>query len=242
MNIIDSEMPNPTSKPNPCAQCGREERYCVCELATPIQVKTKLLILQHPQEPGVDIGTVPIVISTFPDTQVKTGLSWPNLSKILGRQVDNKRWGVLYMGSVHMSELPPGRNLFVVDRKGKLLENQKAILDKLEGIVILDGTWSQAKTLWWRNAWLLKLPRLVLRPTRNSLYDRIRKEPRTGCVSTAEAVGDVIDLLERRSDALNAVDKPLVELVTRLARYRPVRGGGARQRSARRSRRVRGDR
>jgi len=29
----------------------------------------------------------------------------------------------------------------------------------LEGIVALDGTWAQAKTMWWRNAWLLKLKR-----------------------------------------------------------------------------------
>lgn len=233
---MQPESPNTPSEPRPCTQCGREARYCVCEFAAPIRAKTKILILQHPQEPGVDIGTVPIVTATFPDTQVKTGLSWPNLSKILGRPLDHKRWGVLYMGSVHVHELPQDRNLFVVDKKGMPLENQAEILNRLEGVVILDGTWSQAKTLWWRNAWLLKLPRLVLRPTRNSHYDRIRKEPRKGCVSTAEAIGDVINLLERRGDALDAIDKPLVELVTRLARHRPPRNTRARQSPWRHSR------
>jgi hypothetical protein len=126
-----------------------------------------------------------------------------------------------------MEDLPKDRHLFVVDKKGVVVEGQDEILRKLEGIVLLDGTWSQAKTLWWRNAWLLKLPRIVLRPTRHSVYDKIRKEPRKGCVSTAETIGDVLNILERRSDILEAIDKPLTELVARLAKNKP--SGGARQ-------------
>jgi DTW domain-containing protein YfiP len=155
----------------------------VCEFATPIATKTKLLILQHPQEPGVDIGTVPIITSCFPDAVVRTGLSWANLKKALGREAENQRWGVLYLGSVHVENLPNDRPLFVVSKNGEPRPDQDEVLKRLEGFIVLDGTWSQAKTLWWRNAWLLKLPRIVLKPKRRSLYDRIRKEPRKGCLS-----------------------------------------------------------
>jgi DTW domain-containing protein YfiP len=218
MNTIPPEEAQIPAEPITCTSCGREEKYCVCAFAEQIKAETKILILQHPQEPGVDIGTVPIITASLPNTVVRTGLSWPNFSKALGYQAENKRWGVLYMGSVHMEDLPKDRNLFVVDKKGSVAEGQDEILRKLEGIVLLDGTWSQAKTLWWRNAWLLKLPRIVLRPTRHSVYDKIRKEPRKGCVSTAETIGDVLNILERRSDILEAIDKPLTELVARLAR------------------------
>ena len=63
---------------------------------------------------------------------------------------------------------------------------------KLAGLVVLDGTWSQAKTLWWRNPWLLKLTRIALRPQEPSMYGRLRSEPRAECVSTLEAVADTL--------------------------------------------------
>ncbi|MEY4700960.1 MAG: hypothetical protein RL326_1147 [Pseudomonadota bacterium] len=215
--MITVDMSNQSRTPSPsCARCEREERYCVCAFTTPISTSTKILILQHPQEPGVDIGTVPIISAMFPETTVRTGLSWPNFTKALGETADHKRWGVLYMGSVHVENLPRDRNLFVVDKKGEALATQDEILRDLIGIVVLDGTWSQAKTLWWRNAWLLKLPRIVLRPTHAPLYDKIRKEPRKGCLSTLETVGETISILERRDDINAAVRVPLTELVSRL--------------------------
>jgi DTW domain-containing protein YfiP len=68
-----------------------------------------------------------------------------------------------------------------------------ALEAELEGIVALDGTWAQAKTLWWRNAWLLKLKRLVLHPSRPSMYGKLRKEPRRECLSTIESVAEALD-------------------------------------------------
>ena len=198
----------------------------MCEFTSPIESKTKLLILQHPQEPGVDIGTVPIIKACFPNAIVRTGLSWPNLKKTLGYESENQRWVVLYLGSVHVENLPADRTLFVVDKKGEPRPDQDDVLARLEGFVVLDGTWSQAKTLWWRNAWLLKLPRLVLKPKRRSLYDRIRKEPRKGCLSTVETVAEVLSSLENRNDIQQSLEKPLSELVARLAK-RPA-GGNAR--------------
>jgi DTW domain-containing protein YfiP len=200
----------------PCPHCKRVAPYCVCELITPIKTKTKLLILQHPQEPGVDIGTAPILSAAFPGTIVKTGLSWPNIKKILGDDIDPKRWGVLYLGSVRVEQLPDTGTLFAVDKKGMPLPQSNDVLKSLEGIVILDGTWSQAKTLWWRNAWLLKLPRLVLKPKHRSKYDAIRKEPRTGCLSSVETVGEVMNVLERRDDIQTILERPLEELIARL--------------------------
>jgi DTW domain-containing protein YfiP len=101
---------------------------------------------------------------------------------------------VLYLGS---AELPPpgGTALAFVDRKGKLRPAPPAP-GEIQGLVVLDGTWSQAKSLWWRNAWLLKLQRAVLRPPRASLYGRLRREPRRESVSTLEAAALALAVLE----------------------------------------------
>jgi DTW domain-containing protein YfiP len=218
MDKSEAELSEPEQSEKPCARCQRTPRYCVCSFTEPLKVKTKVLILQHPQEPGVDIGTVPIIRSLLPHAVIKTGLSWPNLRTALGSEVTPQNWGVLYLGSVHVEQLPKERELFVADKKGALLPDQDALLAKLEGIVLLDGTWSQAKTLWWRNAWLLKLRRLVVRSSKRSLYDRIRKEPRKGCLSTLETVGEVLQSLEKRDDIAPAIAKPLQELVGRLSK------------------------
>jgi DTW domain-containing protein YfiP len=70
----------------------------------------------------------------------------------------------------------------------------------LEGLIVLDGTWSQAKTLWWRNPWLLKLARVSLVPREPSMYGKLRKEPRREWVSTLEAVADVLPALGAEAD------------------------------------------
>src|SRR5204862_7870678 len=40
---------------------------------------------------------------------------------------------------------------------GEPVADPQPILKRLDGIVLLDGSWKEAKTLWWRNPWLLKL-------------------------------------------------------------------------------------
>ena len=74
-----------------------------------------------------------------------------------------------------------------LNRQGLPLPDQVPALAALDGVILLDGSWSQAKALWWRNAWLLKTRRLVLNPGGPSRYGRLRKEPRPDSVSTLEA-------------------------------------------------------
>ena len=85
------------------------------------------------------------------------------------------------------TDTPPDATNILVDPHGRPVQPKK-----LKGLVVLDGSWSQAKALWWRNAWLLKLNRLCVYPTQPSIYGRLRKEPQTHCVSTLEAVADAL--------------------------------------------------
>lgn len=62
-------------------------------------------------------------------------------------------------------------------------------------LVVLDGTWHQAAKLLRENPRLAALPRLAFVPDRPGRY-RIRKEPRDECLSTIEAVGVVLSILE----------------------------------------------
>ncbi len=156
-----------------------------------------VLILQHPQEPDKKLGTARLLERSLEHSMLKVGLSWRNLKAILGNdEIDPKKWGVLYLGS-GAKNAPEGKPLIPVDKKGAALPPKEfnRALTELEGIIVIDGTWSQAKALWWRNAWLLKCQRLVLNPTRPSLYGKLRKEPRKECVSTIESTAEALACL-----------------------------------------------
>jgi DTW domain-containing protein len=141
-----------------------------------------VLILQHPQEQDAVLGSAQILAASLPKAKIVVGLSWPNFAKALGEEgVDPRRWAVLF----------PDR-----DAEGEQVTGRAGVTSPsaLEGIVVLDGTWSKAKTLWWRNPWLTKLNRLTLKPKQPSIYGHLRAEPRRELVSTLESVTAALTL------------------------------------------------
>ncbi|WP_028136523.1 tRNA-uridine aminocarboxypropyltransferase [Bradyrhizobium japonicum] len=203
-----------------CPHCQKPMPLCICDSVTPIENRLALLILQHPQEQDRALGTARLLARHFADATLRVGLSWPSLSKALGRPVENAaRWAVLYLGSARAADLEAEGEIVALDRKGGIAENQRAILGKLEGIVLLDGTWSQAKALWWRNPWMLKCQRVILNPAHPSRYGRLRKEPRKDGLSTIEAAATILAGLERRPDIAETLNASFERLLTR---YREV--------------------
>lgn len=203
-----------------CLRCRKPVPLCICDSITPIESRISLLILQHPQEQDRTLGTARLAALHFRDAIVRVGLSWPSLAKALGRPVaDPSRWAVLYLGSAKPAALDSTREVVVLDRKGDLADDQRGILDRLGGIVLLDGTWSQAKALWWRNPWMLKCQRVTLGPKRPSLYGQLRREPRREGLSTIEAAATLIAALERRPDIAATLNDAFARM---LARFREV--------------------
>jgi DTW domain-containing protein len=203
-----------------CERCGKPLPLCICDSVEPIKSRIQLLILQHPQEQDRALGTARLTAQHFNNAVVKIGLSWPSLSKALGRPVDDpSRWAVLYLGSARAAELAHGRDLVAIDKKGEPEPHQDALLRDIEGVVLLDGTWSQAKALWWRNAWMLKCQRVILDPAAPSRYGALRKEPRRDGLSTLEAAAMLLARLEKRPEIETAL---LATFDRMLARFRQV--------------------
>ena len=193
---------------------------CVCDGITPIETSISLLILQHPQEQDRALGTARLTAVHFANAVLKIGLSWPSLSKALGRPVaDPSRWAVLYLGSAKVADLETKSDIVAINRKGEIEDHQRAVLKDIEGIVLLDGTWSQAKALWWRNAWMLKCQRVILGPPRPSRYGTLRREPRRDGLSTIEAAAMLISSLEKRPDIAKTLNASFERMLTK---YREV--------------------
>jgi DTW domain-containing protein YfiP len=200
-----------------CPRCGKPMSLSVCEGIEPIENGVALLILQHPQEQDKTLGSARLAALMLKHATIKIGLSWPSLSKALGREADPRRWAVLYLGGREEGEDRPSAEVTLLDSKGKVLPDQKRALGEIEGIVLLDGTWAQAKTLWWRNPWVLKARRLVLEPKRPSRYGKLRREPRRQGLSTLESAALALSRIEGRPEIETAM---VARFEMQLDRYR----------------------
>lgn len=197
-----------------CPRCTKPVAICICDRVEPVQTRLRVVILQHPQEDDEVLGTARLVTLTLPNAEIRIGMSWASLDRALGQEgADRERWAVL--AAAKLPSPPHGAVLrapvMLIDRKGQPRDLQH---HGLKGFVVLDGTWTQAKTLWWRNPWLLKLPRLALTPREPSMYGRLRREPRREWVSTLEAIADALPALgepEQTRDNLRRLLRTLLQ-------------------------------
>lgn len=183
----------------------------------PVDNKLSVLILQHPQEKDRVLGSASLLVDNLANARLTIGLSWRNLAHALKQPAEPRNWGVLYLGSAQTQRLQSGEPLVALNRKGEPHSDQHSARDGLEGLVVLDGNWAQAKALWWRNPWLTKLRRFVIVPDRPSLYGDLRREARSDALSTLEAVALALSVVE---DDPSIRDRLLVPFKALLSRAR----------------------
>ena len=198
-----------------CTRCNRPERVCYCAHLVSLPTRTRVVILQHPRERDMPIGTAHMATLCLPNSELHVGIDWSKsaaLSRAIG---DPERPAVL---------LYPG------DGATDLLENPPAGPCTL---VVLDGTWWQARKLLRSNPVLEALPRVAFTPSKLSEY-RIRKEPQDDYVSTIEALVEVLPALEgdgRTFEGMLAPFRAMVDAQIESEATRPkVHGGPSRKR------------
>ena len=189
-----------------CPHCGKPTDVCVCDKSERLPTRLRVVILQHPQEQDALLGSAPLLTSNLSKAQIVVGLSWRSLSAALGENIDPERWAVIFP----RKEPAHGTGTRVVDKRGVVVPPKR-----LDGIVVLDGTWSQAKTLWWRNPWFLKLQRVIVEPREPSIYGALRQEPRREYVSTLEAVADTLAALGESEETRSHVRRVFRTMVQR---------------------------
>ena len=178
-----------------CMGCGRPEVVCWCGAVRPLTTKTRVVILQHPRERRVPINTARIAARCLTSSELHVGLHLP--PNVLSAD-PSRPPALLYPGpgAIDVEKHPP---------KGPIT------------LVVVDGTWWQAKKLVNVNPDIAALPRYAFRPPAPSEY-RIRSEPQEDYVSTIEALVHVLSALEGDDRFLAMLD-PFRAMVDAQLRY-----------------------
>ncbi len=192
-----------------CYACYRPEAECICGDLPAIENRTELLILQHRREQFHAFNTARLVRQSLRN------------STFLVDHKDALRKRLV---------LKPGAALLFPGRDAELLGELPAERRPRQ-LVVVDGTWHQAKTLVRDIPELASLPRVCLQPASPSNY-RIRREPNAAALSTVEAVVDALRTLEPETRGFDELIAAFRRMVDRQAEHPKL--AGARRSLARR--------
>ena len=206
-------MDEPAAHRAICARCRRPASVCYCAHLVSLPTRTRVLLLQHPRERHVPIGTARLAHLCLPGSELRVGVDFDDDRAVRAALAggDDRPAYLLFPG-------PDAVDLGDVKPAGPIT------------LVVVDGTWWQARKLLRRNAALAALPQIRFTPPAPSNY-RIRKEPAGHCVATVEALAQALGALEGDPDRFAALLRPFEAMIDTQLRYaRTVRG--ARQRHA----------
>lgn len=153
-----------------CLQCRRVRSACWCHALRPVDPGVRVVVLQHPGEARNPIGTARMAHLSLRGSQLLQGV----------RFEEDPAFRALVSEPAHqLAVLYPAAH--AVDA-AQLARDGRPLT-----VIAIDGTWSEARSVWNKNPTLRTLPAVRLSPTAPSRY-RIRREPEAHCLSTIEAL------------------------------------------------------
>jgi hypothetical protein len=159
-----------------CYECHKPVVLCVCSTIQRVHNRTGVVVLQHPRERLHPIGTARFARLGLRQAHVE--IAW-NAGM---REETPPPW------------VPAGAALLYPGPGARDLRELPAA-ERPPHLLVIDGTWHTARTLFRDKAWLQTLPRVRLSPSEPSRY-RIRREPTRDSLSTIEAVVQALRILE----------------------------------------------
>jgi DTW domain-containing protein len=189
------------SKSGACPHCLRPVEQCFCGKVIAFPTRTRILILQHPQEKFKLWNSARLANLILSNSVLRVGLSWPNLRKASGIETEPGKWAVLYLKGNHKIEKP----FQLFNRKEEPLEDASF----LQGIIVLDGSWKQAHSMWWRNPWLLRTNRIALNVKQVSK----RNQAKASGLATIESIAHTLPHLNENPSISESLLKQYEDLV-----------------------------
>lgn len=166
-----------------CSKCKRPIKACYCHCIKEFDNKIEIIILQHPSEKSHPLGTAQIIKNSLKKCSLYFGEDFTRDHK-LKLQIQRHKTALLFLSPT---------------QKENENHNAFAEKDKIEQIIVLDGTWRKAKKIYHLNPFLQTLPHISISHEQVSNY-RIRKAPKSSYLSTIEAIVYALSELNKDQD------------------------------------------
>jgi len=200
-----------------CYACFRPETHCICPLIKTVNNKTGIFILQHPAERNHPFGTARI--ATLSLTNVKLEIAWPGFARnaTLEKNIPMPS-GILYPSedAVDLADCTPEQ--------------------RPKNLVVLDGTWNTARTIYRTYPNLRNLPHYKITPKAPSGY-KIRKAPKAEHRSTIEAIWQALSILEPQNHETVHLVETFHKMIENQVQYQKEHPAGPRHRTTLKSKR-----
>lgn len=160
-----------------CYRCWRARILCLCRHVEVVHNRVEVLFLQHPNERKMPVNTARLAHLSLAKSRLVHGVSFqPDDAVIRDLLARREKVGILFPS-------PKAKEL-------------RDCPDDLETLVVLDGTWREAKKMLHLSPVLHELPHYAFVPDAPSNY-RIRKEPDEDFISSIEATVAALRIAER---------------------------------------------
>lgn len=170
--------PTPSKRPR-CGRCQRPLSHCVCAHIPSVSHRSKVLVLQHPDEARHPLNTARLAVLGLQHAELWVGERFPQLEAALASQ--------------------PGAWLLFPEADGSATRLDAVGQETPSMLIVPDGTWRKARQIIRANPILASLPRLSLPPGAPSEY-RVRKAPEPAAVATIEAIVRALEHIEPQQD------------------------------------------
>lgn len=155
-----------------------------------METQTRFVFLMHPKEYKEEkAGTGRLTHLCLPNSELHMGKGFDDHQAVQELLADPKNHCVLlYPGLTAINLSDAGDQGFPVF--ARTLQSRRLV------VFLLDATWSGARKMLRLSKTLQRLPRVMFTPTEPSRYI-IKQQPQEGCLSTLEAVHELMLVLER---------------------------------------------
>jgi len=168
-----------------CYRCFWPKALCWCPSLLPMETRTRFVFLLHPKEFKEEkAGTGRLTHLCLPNSEMHMGKGFDDNPVVQALIADPANFPVLLYPGVQARNLSHG-GLTAADLGGRRLV-----------VFLLDATWSGARKMLRLSPSLQRLPRIMFTPESPSRYV-IKQQPQAGCLSTLEAVHELLLVLER---------------------------------------------
>jgi DTW domain-containing protein YfiP len=221
-----------------CYKCFWPQSLCWCASLRPMATRTRFVFLMHPKEFKEEkAGTGRLTHLCLPNSEIRMGVGFDGDTAVQALITDPRNLPVLLypgMEALNLSEAGSGEQGAGSSEKpaaGSALQALRSQLAERQLVVfLLDATWRGARKMLQQSPSLQRLPRIMFTPSAPSRYI-IKQQPVEGCLSTLEAVHELLTALERTGLDAYPLPAQLLDVFQRMQDFQikcaadPERGG-----------------